>query len=207
MNVYLLLATLNLCLGGLVFLLGLVIFRENPGQRLNRLVALMLFFGGFGAVVAAVALLAGRSATSAVGGQAVSDLLQNVAYVWEFYFPTLFMFASIFPIERGYARRTRRLPGGFWSPGFGTLVFAPHVFHFALAVVLAFWAPTFTVPRIGLLGYLQPILSVGGALTNLFLVVHQDVQRTGRVRAVIDALEERSARIEKQLLGESSRPA
>src|SRR5213593_1565291 len=95
----LVLSTLNLCLAGLVFLLGLVIFRENPGQRLNRLVALMLFFGGFGAVVAAVGMLAGRSTSSAVGAHAVSDLLQNVAYVWEFYFPSLFMFASIFPFE------------------------------------------------------------------------------------------------------------
>jgi DNA-binding transcriptional LysR family regulator len=42
-------------------------------------------------------------------------------------------------------------------------------------------------------------------MDDLFLVVHQDVQRTGRVRAVIDALEERSARIEKDLLGERPR--
>ncbi len=49
--------------------------------------------------------------------------------------------------------------------------------------------------------------TVAPEMDDLFLVVHQDVQRTGRVRAVIDALEERSARIEKQLLGESSRPA
>ena len=36
MSSFRLLATLNLCLGGLVFLLGLVILRENPRQRLNR---------------------------------------------------------------------------------------------------------------------------------------------------------------------------
>ena len=47
-----LLATVNLVLGGLVFLLGFVILRENPRQRLNRVVSLMLFFGGFGAVLA-----------------------------------------------------------------------------------------------------------------------------------------------------------
>src|SRR5438093_4073308 len=99
MNGTLLLSTLNLCLGGLVFLLGFVIYRENPGQRLNRLVALMLFFGGFGAVLGAFALMASRSTSSAIGAQAVSQLLQSVAYVWEFYFPTLFMFASIFPEE------------------------------------------------------------------------------------------------------------
>jgi serine phosphatase RsbU (regulator of sigma subunit) len=173
MNVYLLLATLNLCLGGLVFLLGLVIFRENPGQRLNRLVALMLFFGGFGAVVAAVALLAGRSATSAVGGQAVSDLLQNVAYVWEFYFPTLFMFASIFPTERGYARRSWRIPLLPWQPGFGVLVFAPHLFHFALTAVITNWHPAIALPKLGALQYLRPAFDLVGVVTRLFLFVHQ----------------------------------
>jgi hypothetical protein len=43
------LATLNLVLSGLVFLLGLVILRENPRHRLNRVVALLLFCGSFGA--------------------------------------------------------------------------------------------------------------------------------------------------------------
>ncbi len=173
MNVYLLLATLNLCLGGLVFLLGLVIFRENPGQRLNRLVSLMLFFGGFGAVVAAIGLLAGRSTTSAVGGQAVSDLLQNVAYVWEFYFPTLFMFASIFPAERGYARRSWRIPLLPWRPGFGVLVFAPHVFHFALTAVITRWHAPVALPKLGALHYLAPVVDLIAVVTRLFLFVHQ----------------------------------
>ena len=34
----------------LVFLLGFIILRENPRYRLNRIVALMLFFGGLGAI-------------------------------------------------------------------------------------------------------------------------------------------------------------
>ncbi|MGH7536127.1 MAG: hypothetical protein ACREMG_11185, partial [Gemmatimonadales bacterium] len=57
MNSFRLLATLNLCLGGLVFLLGLLILRENPRQRLNRVVALMLFFGGLGSILAAMSFL------------------------------------------------------------------------------------------------------------------------------------------------------
>lgn len=40
---------------------------------------------------------------------------------------------------------------------------------------------------------------------DLFLVVHQDVQRTGRVRAVIAALEERCAQVQAELLGEKQR--
>ena len=44
MRSYLLLSTLNFSLGGLVFLLGFLILRENPHQRLNRVVSMMLFF-------------------------------------------------------------------------------------------------------------------------------------------------------------------
>ena len=36
MNSLRVLATINLVLGGLVFLLGMLILRENPRQRLNR---------------------------------------------------------------------------------------------------------------------------------------------------------------------------
>ena len=36
MGSYLILATVNLVLGGLAFLLGMLILRENPRQRLNR---------------------------------------------------------------------------------------------------------------------------------------------------------------------------
>ena len=61
MSSYLLLSTLNFSLGGLVFLLGFIILRENPRQRLNRIVAMMLFFGGVGAVLAAASFLAARS--------------------------------------------------------------------------------------------------------------------------------------------------
>src|SRR5438445_13893038 len=109
MNSFLLLSTLNLSLGGLVFLLGFIILRENPGQRLNRVVALMLFFGGLGAILTALAFLStGPAGAAAQAAQAArSQALQNMAYVWEFFFPTLFLFASIFPEERAFTRRPR----------------------------------------------------------------------------------------------------
>src|SRR5204863_433018 len=97
MNSSHLLATVNLVLGGLVFLLGFVILRENPRQRLSRVVSLMLFFGGFGAVLAALSLLVPGKADTA-------GLQSNVAYVWELFFPTAFLLASIFPEERSFAR-------------------------------------------------------------------------------------------------------
>ena len=57
------------------------------------------------------------------------------------------------------------------------------------------------------LGDAHPLLrrvwpAVAPEMDDLFLVVHQDVQRTGRVRALIDALEERCAEAEDELRGE-----
>src|SRR4030095_10884716 len=102
MNSTLFLATLNLSLGGLVFLLGFVILRENSSSRLNRVVAQMLFFGGLGAIFGALGMLAARAGAAA---QTVGNVLQNVSYVWEFFFPSLFVFASLFPEERAFTRR------------------------------------------------------------------------------------------------------
>ena len=144
MNTYLLLSTLNLALGGLVFLLGIVILRENPGHRVNRAVALMLFFGGLGAILAGAAFLAARP--GAPGGGEAPEILNNVSYLWEFFFPTLFLFACLFPEERPFTRRIVLFPGRWWTPGFGTLVFAPHAFHFALTLLLLAWKPTVSVP-------------------------------------------------------------
>src|SRR5437867_12575329 len=104
MNSLLVLATINLVLGGLVFLLGVLILRESPRQRLNRVVSLMLFFGGFGALLTALGLLQGRTGATAtaaaVAAQGAKGTVQHFAYLWEFFFPSLFLFASLFPQER-----------------------------------------------------------------------------------------------------------
>lgn len=171
MNSYLLLSTLNLTLGGLVFLLGVVILRENPAHRVNRVVAMMLFFGGIGAILAGVAFLAARH--GAGGTREAPELLNNVSYLWEFFFPTLFLFACLFPVERAFVRRIVLFPGRWWTPGFGTLVYAPHVFHFALTLIFLVWKPNFTVPASGPLHLFAPVMGVIGVFVNLFLLVHR----------------------------------
>src|SRR5258706_960836 len=167
MSSFTLLTTLNLTLGGLVFLLGFIVFRENPGQRLTRVVALMLFFGGLGSVLAALSFLASGTHTGA--NATAPDLLQNMSYLWEFFFPALFLFASIFPEEREFARR-KLAP---WLPGFAALVFAPHVFHFALVLLLSLWRPALTVNSQGYLRYFGSLLGVMRVFTGLFVWAHQ----------------------------------
>ena len=171
MNTFLLLSTLNLALGGLVFLLGLVILRENAAQRINRVVAMMLFFGGLGAILAGVAFLAARPGTA--GSHEASEVLTNFSYLWEFFFPTLFLFACLFPSERAFTRRLVLFPGRWWTPGFGTLVFAPHTFHFILALALSLWKPNLDVSTGGALHLFAAVLGVGRVFLNLFLLVHR----------------------------------
>jgi serine phosphatase RsbU (regulator of sigma subunit) len=173
MSSFLILSTLNLSLGGLVFLLGLIILRENPRHRLNRTVAMMLFFGGVGAVLAALSLMAAHAPAATGGAAGAPSLIESVSYVWEFFFPTLFLFASIFPVERAYTRRIPFLAGRPFAPGFGTLVFAPHLFHFALMLVLLVWRPEVELPRVGALRYLGSIVGVAGVFVRMFLLVHQ----------------------------------
>src|SRR5262245_5486028 len=183
MRSFFLLATLNLCLGGLVFLLGLLILRENPRQRLNRVVAMMLFFGGFGSVLAALSFLASggaaagavavrTAATPATGGP---EATQNFAYLWEFFFPTLFPFASIFPEERVFARRGGGIPWLKYGPSFGTLVYAPHVFHFIVAFLVAAMPGALQVSLPASLKGLAPVASLANLAVNLFLAIHRSL--------------------------------
>ena len=178
MNSLLVLATINLVLGGLVFLLGILILRENPRQRLNRVVSLMMFFGGFGALLTALGLLQARTgaltaATSAAAAGSTGTV-QHFTYLWEFFFPSLFLFACLFPQERRFTRRRR--PLGFrWLPPFEILVYLPHLVHFGLLFVLSLAGP-WLEPRpagSGVLQIVAPLLTIGRLFLGLFLSVHQ----------------------------------
>ena len=131
MSASIFLATLNLMLGGLVFLLGLVILRENSRQKLNRAVAFMLFFGGLGSIVTAIDFIT-PAETGPRDASFIPTVSQNFSYLWEFFFPTLLVFASVFPRERSFRRKVRSfelLVGGCVNAG-GSM--HSRIFHKAL---------------------------------------------------------------------------
>lgn len=117
-------ATLYLIVGGLVFLLGIVILREAPREKANRATALMLFFGGLGSVLGAIGfILEGAKGLKGTGG---TDVLRSFNYLWELFFPSLLYFACVFPSEN---RLVRRIPfAAVW-------IFAPHAFHLSLMLL------------------------------------------------------------------------
>ena len=123
MSASLLGAILYVSCGVAFCLLGLLVLRENPGARLHRVTATMLFFGGIGPV------LGGIGELLALLGEG-SPLLQSglstkFDFVWALFFPSLVLFALVFPRERTILRRFPRL---------FLFLYAPHVFNILLQV-------------------------------------------------------------------------
>jgi len=122
-------ASLYLVCGSAVFLFGIVILREAPGERLRRVAAAMMFFGGFGPLIGGLGMLLGTKGGTPFLG---TDLATTFAYVWELFFPSLLLFALVFPREHPLLARRPSLP---W------LLYLPYVFHLALLLFLGRMGP------------------------------------------------------------------
>jgi sigma-B regulation protein RsbU (phosphoserine phosphatase) len=107
-------------------LLGLILLRDNPRARVHRATAAMMFFGGVGPILGAIGtFVEARANTSSV---LFSGPFQSFAYIWEFFFPALLMFALVFPEEHPLLRRIPRL---------SALVYSPHIVHFLVVLLFA----------------------------------------------------------------------
>ncbi len=128
MSLNLLGASLYLACGGAVFLLGVLVLRENPGNRLNRITSTMMFFGGFGPLMGGVrALLALYGPGRPVPGR---DISSAFSVIWEMFFPSLLLFSLAFPVEKKVLRKYSR---------FALLLFSPYAFHLVLVLFLGLY--------------------------------------------------------------------
>lgn len=117
------LSTVFFLLGALIFLLGVLIFREAPRQRVNLVVSMMLFFAGLGAVLGASGLIAESHFPDS---KAYGHFVRSFAYLWEFFFPFLLLFALLYPRPNRILSRL---------PGIEILILVPHAFHFVFVLV------------------------------------------------------------------------
>jgi sigma-B regulation protein RsbU (phosphoserine phosphatase) len=108
--------------GLVLFVLAVMIFRENAGNRLNRVVAAMLFFAGIAPFSAAIYKSVIEGATG------VPAWFVNTFYIWELFFPALLYFSAIFPEPQPIYNQHKRLL---------QLAFLPHVFHLLMVLLLA----------------------------------------------------------------------
>lgn len=120
--------SLYLACGGAVFLLGVLVLREDPGDRLHRITATMMFFGGFGPLMGGVrALIVSYGPADLVLS---ADFSATFAVVWQMFFPSLLLFSLAFPVERPVLKRYSR---------FSLLLFAPHIFHLVLVLLIGLY--------------------------------------------------------------------
>jgi len=135
MNYGFVLASIHLAVGGLILILGLVLLRQNLRSRLNRIVAVMLFFVGLGATIGSSDFLIPQvdPKLSAEGLR----LLNDFSYLWEFFFPFLLLFVLEFPTPHP---SVRRFPFLRW------LIFVPYVGHMVLVATHTMVGDTFGVP-------------------------------------------------------------
>jgi sigma-B regulation protein RsbU (phosphoserine phosphatase) len=118
-------ATAYLTCGALMLFLGFVVLRESPRQRVNRATAGMLVFGGLGPMLGAYSTLTGRIPG---GSHLFQDVFAQFAFLWEFWFPSVLLFALVFPTLHPLLRRH-----GWIS----TALFVPHLFHVLLVLLIS----------------------------------------------------------------------
>jgi serine phosphatase RsbU (regulator of sigma subunit) len=128
-------ATTCFLLAGVLVFLGVAILRDAGRERLHRVTALMLFFGGLGAFLAGLSLAA--RASTPQGATAFTELALSFASAWEFFFPALLLFTLLFPTELPALKRIG------WIQ---ELIFVPYVFHLVLKVVADASGGDFFIP-------------------------------------------------------------
>jgi len=115
---YTLLSFFYLAGGVFIFLLGLTILRSGRRSSPTRATALILFFAGLGPILSASSIILQSTLREDV--VVYRSMVENFEYLWEFYFPSLLLFALSYPREHRFA------------PSFvvmGLILFAPYIVH------------------------------------------------------------------------------
>lgn len=166
MDIISLTAIIYLTVGVLLSLIGILIFRENPSQRINRATAVMILLAALAPIMGAFGLL-----INSMGAQLKVDieLFKRIFLVWEFFFPQLLYFSLIFPREQKCLKDYPRIV---------YLIFLPHIFHFV--VVLLFRSPDSIMSLINVTNLgaqsgalLQPLVIVLNILLSLLSLFYE----------------------------------
>jgi len=112
------LPVLYLVCGIVIFLLGLTLLRVGRSSAPMRAAALMLFFAGLGPLLSASGMILQHSLRE--GSVLFTSMLENFECLWEFYFPSLLLFALTFPRENRVLQN---------YPALALLLFLPYILH------------------------------------------------------------------------------
>ncbi len=125
MDVSSFLASFYFVTGIVMFFLAVTILRQTGRTAVSWFTALVLFFASFGPILGAVGYL--LQINPREGTLLFKNLVASFAYVWEFFFPSLVLFALVFP---------RRHRAWAYIRRFVWILFLPHLFHLVLLIFL-----------------------------------------------------------------------
>lgn len=111
--------------GAIIFFLGVMILRYSARDIVGWATALVLFFAGIGPILGAIGVILEQNLQE--GNFLFENLVANFDYTWEFFFPSLVLFALVYP-KRNAAWRYIR--------SYVFILFLPHFFHLLLVLVL-----------------------------------------------------------------------
>ena len=163
-----------------------MIVRQSGKSAVSWFTALVLFFASFGPMLGAVSYI--LESNPREGTVLFTDLVGSFDYVWEFFFPSLVLFALVYP------RRHRWWP---WVRKIAWLLFLPHLFHLILVIFLMHRAnPARMFQGLGRLAksyaavnaFLERLADFLNVFMALLLKAHVQLflHRGRRVRGVLD---------------------
>lgn len=164
MNIIQLTSIIYLTLGILILLLGILIFRENPNRRINRVTGTMMFFAALAPIMGAFSMLIQQVPAA---NELDLSLFYKLYLFWEFFFPQLLLFSLIFPKETNIIHNYQRV-----TP----LIYVPHLIQ--ITIILLFQNPEsilalteFTDTGSGI--FLQPLFMIFNLLLTLLSLIHE----------------------------------
>ncbi len=118
-------ASLYFVCGIIIFMLAVSILRHSRRSIVNWSTALVLFFAGFGPILGAMGVL--LSANPKEGTYLFQNLVASFDYIWEFFFPSLVLFALVHPKRHWLWEHIKR---------YIVILFLPHLFHLIMMIFL-----------------------------------------------------------------------
>ncbi|MBN2185104.1 MAG: SpoIIE family protein phosphatase [Candidatus Krumholzibacteriota bacterium] len=111
--------------GTIIFFLGVMILRYSSRDVVGWATALVLFFAGSGPILGGIGVILEKNLQQ--GTFLFNNVMENFGYSWEFFFPSLMLFALVYPERHRIWKYLRK---------YVFLLFIPHMFHLVLVLIL-----------------------------------------------------------------------
>ncbi|MBD3180029.1 MAG: hypothetical protein GF417_10780, partial [Candidatus Latescibacteria bacterium] len=119
------LATFYFICGAVLFFVAVNILRYSTRDIVGWSTILVLLFAGTGPLLGGLGVILRSNLTE--GAYLFRSLIDSFDFTWEFFFPSLLLFAFVYPVEHAVWKYVRRL---------AFILFIPHIFHLVLVIFL-----------------------------------------------------------------------